>query len=191
MIKIVRLVAPQILNEKFEQLTADFLANPNKKVFDSNSKLYKDVKEILMLMTQEHCSFCDSFPIENSGDAIEHFRPSSLWQELAYAWENLYFICTKCNSAKGNRFDEKLLRPDEIEYFFDKFFSYNVAKSKLEPALDISEKDKERVNETIKIYKLNRIGNRKARKIMMKTFIRGKHERDDFPFRYIIDLELI
>ena len=104
MIKIERLPSPEILVENFEARTAAFVANPNQKVFDCRTKLYKRTKERLMSMTNAHCSFCDGFPISNTGDAIEHFKPSSVYHELAYQWENLYYICTKCNGAKGYQF---------------------------------------------------------------------------------------
>jgi uncharacterized protein (TIGR02646 family) len=191
MIKIERLASPEILTANFEEKTSVFVANPNQKVFDSRSKFYKDILEVLTLMTKEHCSFCDGFPIANTGDAIEHFKPSSVNHDLAYVWENLYYICPKCNSAKGNRFDEKLLRPDEITYLFEKYFNYNADKAILEPASDISEEDKRRAEKTIELYNLNRTNNKKERRRMIKIFKRGTHEKDDFPYRYIIDLGLI
>lgn len=193
MIKIERLPSPEILNDNFKEKTNAFLANPNRKVFDARTNLYKETKAVLMLMTQEHCSFCDGFPIANTGDAIEHFKPSSdlHFRHLAYDWGNLYYCCTKCNSSKGIRFDERLLRPDNPEYFFEHFFNYNANEAKLEPAFDISEEDRERANKTIELYNLNRTKNKKERRRMIKIFMRGAHERDDFPFRYIIDLGLI
>ncbi|HEY0458881.1 MAG TPA: hypothetical protein VGC97_06975 [Pyrinomonadaceae bacterium] len=193
MIKIERLPSPEILVERFAGLTVAYLSNPNRKVFDARTGLYREIKRILMLMTQEHCSFCDGFPVANTGDAIEHFKPSSdtNFRHLAYDWENLYYCCTKCNSSKGIRFDENLLRPDDIEYFFENFFSYNAKEAKLEPAFDISEEDRERAKKTIQLYNLNRTENKTERRRMIKNFLKEKHERDDFPFRYIIDLELI
>jgi len=193
MIKIERLPSPEILNNNFASKTLTFLANPNQKVFDGRTKLYKQTKEVLMLMTQEHCSFCDGFPIANTGDAIEHFKPSSdlNFRHLAYSWENLYYCCTKCNSSKGNRFDDRLLRPDDIEYFFENFFNYNAEEAKLEPAFGILDEDRARAEKTIELYDLNRTANKTERRRMIKNFVRGIHERDDFPFRYIIDLDLI
>lgn len=191
MIKIERLASPDILVEKFDAKTLTFVANPNQKVFDCRTRLYKRIKERLMLMTQSHCSFCDGFPISNTGDAIEHFRPSSAHPELAYQWENLYYICPKCNGAKGNRFHNALLRPDEAAYFFEHFFDYNAREAKLEPAKNISDEDVLRAKETIKHYDLNRSENISERRRFIKIFINGTHERDDFPFRYIIDLGLI
>ena len=146
-----------------------------------------------MLMTQDHCSFCDGFPIANTGDAIEHFKPSSDFPVLAYQWQNLYYICPKCNSAKSNRFDERLLMPDDVLYLFEKYFDYNALEAKLEPtkSADISNEDKARAEKTIELYNLNRNRNKIERRRMIKNFIRGTHERDDFPYRYIIDLDFI
>ena len=191
MIKIERLPSPEILVENFEARTAAFVANSNQKVFDCRTKLYKRIKERLMSMTNAHCSFCDGFPIANTGDAIEHFKPSSVYYELAYQWGNLYYICTKCNGVKGHRFHNDLLRPDEITYFFEHFFDYNAREAKLEPAKGILEEDILRAKKTIELYDLNRNENKTERRRLIKIFIKGIHERDDFPFRYIIDLGLI
>ena len=191
MIKIERLQSPEILTENFAEKTLAFVANPNQKVYDCRTKLYKRIKESLMLMTQAHCTFCDGFPIANTGDAIEHFRPSSVHHDLSYVWENLYYICPKCNSAKGNRFDERLLKPDDIGYLFDNYFDYNARDAKLEAAKDISVEDIEKAEKTIELYELNRNWNKIERRRLIKIFVRGTHERDDFPYRYIIDLGLI
>jgi uncharacterized protein (TIGR02646 family) len=193
MIKIERLTSPEILEEHFTEKTAAFVLNPNRKVFHCRTKLYRQIKERLMLMTDEHCSFCDACPIENTGDAVEHFRPSSTNHALAYVWENLYYICQKCNSAKGNRFHERLLKPDEIEYSFDKYFEYNAREAKLEPTSsdDATDEDRLRAEKTIELYDLNRIGNKKARQSMIKKYVSGRHERNECSYRYIIDLGLI
>jgi hypothetical protein len=45
---------------------------------------------ILKRQTQEHCSFCDAFPVSPpSVDTIEHFYPKARYPEIAYKWENL------------------------------------------------------------------------------------------------------
>src|SRR5688572_26274865 len=47
--------------------------------------------------TQDHCSFCDCFPVAPpSIDTIEHFRPKTQFHKEAYKWTNLYFCCAHC-----------------------------------------------------------------------------------------------
>src|SRR5580658_691930 len=60
---------------------------------------------LLKGQTQNHCSFCDAFPVAPpSIETIEHFRPKTRYLRVAYQWENLYFCCTHCQQ-KGADFD--------------------------------------------------------------------------------------
>lgn len=38
---------------------------------------------------------------------IEHIRPKSIYPHLEFKWENLGYICAKCNGEKSNKFDEE------------------------------------------------------------------------------------
>lgn len=86
-----------------------------------NQKLLPHLKA----QTQDHCSFCDNFPVSPpSLDTIEHFRPKSLYPRDAYRWGNLYFCCMHCQQ-KSAEFAEAALHPDAIDYEFDRYFRWD------------------------------------------------------------------
>jgi uncharacterized protein (TIGR02646 family) len=109
---------------------------------------------LLTELTENHCSFCDGFPMRGMTDQIEHFKPKSKFPELSHQWENLYLICSKCNEHKGDDFDDLLLRPDEADYSFSKYFTLE-PDGILVPDKRLNEFDKSRVDKTIELYGLN------------------------------------
>lgn len=107
----------------------------NRKKYDSNPKFYNDggtpnlivenkiyghssVKSILKKAQKNKCCFCEKCQKDENG-AVEHFRPKGGYHSskkeslkkpgyywLGYEWDNLYFVCSTCNSKlyKGNLF---------------------------------------------------------------------------------------
>ncbi|MCD9855774.1 hypothetical protein LUD75_13705 [Epilithonimonas sp. JDS] len=95
--------------------------------FDIGNKIYghSSVKKILKNSQHNKCCFCEKDQVDEFG-AVEHFRPKKGYKInkkdklirpgyywLAFDWDNLFFVCSGCNSTKykGNRFpivDEKL-----------------------------------------------------------------------------------
>jgi hypothetical protein len=48
---------------------------------------------LLKIQTQDHCSFCDNFPVSPpSLETIEHFRPKASFPKDAYRWTNLFLL---------------------------------------------------------------------------------------------------
>lgn len=77
----------------------------------------------VMKRTQDHCSFCDGFPVQGkSKNEIEHFVPKKqpagavetddFFRSEAYAWRNLFYICSCCNCVKLAQWNGRLLKPD-------------------------------------------------------------------------------
>lgn len=63
------------------------------------------------------CGYCERPCDLNQGgkqnsNEVDHFRPRSLFPELTFAWENLVYVCRRCNQAKGNQFPGKNPMPD-------------------------------------------------------------------------------
>ena len=57
-----------------------------------------------------HCCYCGF----SAADAIDHFRPRSLYPELTFVWENYIHTCSRCNNVKGAQFAVfPLSSPDE------------------------------------------------------------------------------
>lgn len=136
--------------------------NNNKKASFTwhrhNKKGRKELEKALCSMTDNHCSFCDSYPMgARLKPTIEHFRPKSKFPELAYQWENLFMACFLCQE-KGDAFSEMLLKPDEESYSFDEFFDIDWATGELIPNMNASKEDQERARITIELYRLNKNG---------------------------------
>ena len=66
----------------------------------------------------------------------------------------LIYILFVQNAIKGIRFDEALLRPDNENYTFNKWFWFNPFTGELEVKKENSEYN--RAEKTIKLYGLNR-----------------------------------
>ncbi|MDM8557404.1 hypothetical protein [Candidatus Parabeggiatoa sp. HSG14] len=71
---------------------------------------------------------------------------------------------------KGDDFDEDLLKPDEENYDFEKYFDIKWATGELIPNSDASEKDQRRAEITIQLYKLNEYGKPEDRIEELKKF---------------------
>lgn len=135
--------------------------NPNKSNKFTWAK-YKNVEVNkliigdLMFMTQNHCSFCDGYPLKQMGATIEHFRPKSLFPQHSYLWINLFYCCNACQK-KGERFDNRLLKPDVVGYNFFNFFicRNNGQAIFIEPNPRATQNEQQSAIITIELYGLN------------------------------------
>lgn len=138
-----------------------------------------------------HCAFCDG-RIGAQTEEIEHFRPVCVpeYYPLSYQWENLFPICSKCNKAKGSRFDEQLVKPDHEGYGFFDYFIFNIGTGELKPNPAATEDIQSCAEVTIRLYKLNREDLRRDRKeqyLQSVSLIGQGYEIDDFPYRFQLD----
>ena len=121
-----------------------------------NRKVNHILLDGLKKQTQNHCSFCDAYPVAPPGqDNIEHFRPKSQYPLEAFAWDNLYYCCNFCQGQKREKFDEKLLRPDAPGYRFDDYFRWDYTSGDLHPNPGAPLENRERARITIEMYGLN------------------------------------
>jgi uncharacterized protein (TIGR02646 family) len=150
-------------------------------------------RDALAGMTAHHCSYCDGYPLNATGnDEIDHFRPKSReeFYELVCAWENLFLICSRCNGAKRDRWEPALLRPDALTYAFDRYFLFRFDTGALEPAPDLTEGDRHRASQTIELLELNRTDACIARLAAVKMIRRreSEDELEDVAYRFLIPL---
>lgn len=148
-----------------------------------NRKLLPLLKE----QTQNHCSFCDNFPVSPpSIDTIEHFRPKARYPREAYQWANLYFCCMYCQQ-KSDAFDEAALRPDAADYHFDRYFRWDYTLGTIEVNDRASVEDQFRAEVTIRLYRLNE-GHPSFRKLELRRRAQGMEDPlDDFAYRgYVV-----
>lgn len=200
MMKMERVDPPQWLSDDWEQWGREW------KISNSQGKEWSwrvgDVKKRelttqLKRCTKYHCSYCDSWPIgkRTIKDTIDHFRPKSNFELIAYQWENLFIACHYCQE-KGSKFDELLLKPDEETYDFDEYFKYDKDSGKLIPNPKKSAENQERAAITIDFFKLNGIKEEEGtdddialhRKVEYKKHIGDDdllNEIDVHPWRYM------
>lgn len=192
MMKLTRSQCPVWLTENVEQWTSRWTIKVENPTTKNNWDWY-DVEGIptnqkllplLLADTKNHCSYCDKRPIRV--EEIDHFKPKVDYPNDAFSWENLFVVCKDCNFLKLNEFSDLILKPDEVEYEFDKYFFYNDFDGFLEPKGEEHSVEYLRAKETINKLKLNEKGLPEARKL----FSDSKATFQDYnieivPYRFI------
>lgn len=123
-------------------------------------------------------------------ETVDHFRPKSRpeFYELVCAWTNLFLVCSACNHAKRELWDEALLRPDDPEFRFERYFEYRFDSGEVQPAPTASPEDQARARRTIEILDLNRVGACFSRRLTVRCLRRFSEDRDALGYRYLIPL---
>lgn len=162
-----------------------------------NKKINHLLQEVLNTCTTGHCSYCDGgFPLGcASRDTIDHFKPKEAFCSEAFAWNNLYIACDCCQQVKLNRYSENLLRPDDTEFSFLKYFQFNYRTGHIEPNPLVSPETQAKAQETIKILGLNEHERPNARLSELKVFqnLQPNAQADlleTFNYRFILEIEL-
>jgi uncharacterized protein (TIGR02646 family) len=155
--------------------------------------LYAVVRAALAEMTAHRCSYCDGYPLNATGqDQVDHFRPKGLeaFYKLVCAWDNLFLICSGCNTSKLDRWEPALLKPDDLDYTFARYFLFRFDSGELEPAPDVPDADRHRAFRTIEILKLNRTDACIARLKAVKEIQRRQSDDElaDVAYRFLIPL---
>ena len=142
-------------------------------------------------MNQNHCSFCDGFPLEGTSKTpIEHFRPKSIYHSEAYSWENLYYSCECCQAEKREQWDELLLRPDAPDYEFTTCFAFDFTTGAIigNPVAD--PETRTRAEKTISIYGLDDEMRRRRRKLELRRWQRSSSPFiDEWGYRDFLELD--
>ncbi|MDM8558336.1 hypothetical protein [Candidatus Parabeggiatoa sp. HSG14] len=159
----------------------------NKKI-----KQWDQLKCDLAKLTVDHCSFCDSYPlVAKHKQTVEHFRPRSIYPKLTFVWHNLFLSCEICQK-KGDRFSEKLLKPDAVGYDFYRYFIINFKTGEIEINTRASKEDQERAKITRIMYGLNNYDRPKARS---DYYSQIRHQKkkinhiDDLSYRFMFDVK--
>jgi uncharacterized protein (TIGR02646 family) len=192
--KFIRLEEPDFLAANWENWGQDWerrhAENP-KAAFHwhqlDNVPVNQKLLPLLKAQTQDHCSFCDNYPVSPpSIDTIEHFRPKAHYPRDAYRWGNLYFCCMWCQQ-KSDDFDEAALQPDAIDYEFDRYFRWDFTLGTIEVNEQATPGDQHRATVTIKLYKLNE-GHPSLRKRELRKRAECKNDPlDDFAYRHYVE----
>lgn len=153
----------------------------------NNVSIYQHLLPVLRSQTDAHRSFCDAFPVQGvSTETIEHFFPKTVeeFEHLVLEWENLFYACNACQSAKGSKFHPALLKPDEIEYIFERYFCFDFELGDICPLAVEGTPDHERAKQTIEHYGLNQSGRPRYRVEALRDYLRnGQGELARRPYR--------
>jgi len=75
---------------------------PNPSALQTNYR-HPANKDALRDASFDKCMYCESKVSHTYFGDVEHIRPKDQFPELEFNWENLGFVCAKCNNAKLNR----------------------------------------------------------------------------------------
>lgn len=187
MMKIIRSHAPDFLTDNWERWGNNYEESDLNFSWQIDKiNVREEILLLLRAMTDDHCSYCDGFPMESMlGDTIDHFKPKSLFPLEAYRWENLFLCCYICQK-RINQYKDMLLKPDEIEYEFSNYFSYNTENGEIEPNKKADSQNQERARYTIRIFKLNKFNRPKSRKLFFRKFSKDLNPViEEYPFRFM------
>lgn len=145
----------------------------------------------LKKMTQGHCAYCDGFPLDTlTREPIDHFKPKFRFPLAAFDWGNLYYSCDLCNENKNDEWNEFLLRPDEPNYSFARYFICNYLDGELSPNPQGSDQERARAVETIRLFGLNTPERMRQRKIEMRKWQNEIDRRllDEYAYRDFLEV---
>ena len=123
-----------------------------------------------------------------SVETIEHFYPKSSYPDRAFEWRNLFYCCTRCQAAKKESFDIGILKPDEADYEFRRYFTCDYTTGKIGPNFTADPDDQQRAETTIAHYKLNDgiLTGERRRWLQFRQQDRSGADTDDFAYRDFI-----
>lgn len=192
MMKTERSECPEWLAENWERWGRQWQAKRNNPRFGNDFQWYQYKGQkvnhlllpLLIAMTKHHCSYCDKRPI--GVETIDHFKPKNLAPLESYFWENLFIACYDCQVSRWETFEDILLKPDEIDYEFSRYFFYDFDLGELKPKGREDSIEYIRADFTIKTFKLNERGLPEARKIISDNLaVFQNQDTDKLPYRFI------
>ena len=188
--KQIRPPEPQVLQEHAAKWNAEWsrkvrVKRKSSKHFNWRQRNNQSVRDLILpalrSTNQEHCSFCDAYPLlGQSLEPIEHFKPKITFPEDAYSWSNLYYACEYCQNAKGNDWNQDLLRPDADDYLFNTYFDFDYTTGQLRANLAAKPEHQIQARVTIEMYGLDLIARRTRRRENLRAWQRDPGGEIDF-----------
>lgn len=185
---------PEILAQNWHEWGLEWetrRSQNHRAVFNWRQVDNQPVNQILIPLlkpqTQNHCSFCDAFPVSPpSIDTIEHFRPKAEFPRDAYRWTNLYFCCVYCQRKNGD-FHESAIAPDEINYQFERYFRWDYTTGEVLVNEQATDADQRRAQFTINYFRLNEDHPPLRRRELRKRAQGQVDPLDDFAYRNFVE----
>ncbi len=95
----VHLQCPEGWEQKAKEAKAAVKAGV--KTVNAQSRIWQRLKDALAECSYDKCWYCE-IKQERSDNAVDHFRPKSLYPWLAFEKSNFRYTCTYCNSRRKN-----------------------------------------------------------------------------------------
>lgn len=96
------------------------------------------------------CAYCATWiPHSTGSHSIDHFIPKAVTPTLAYEWDNFRYVSSRFNSRKGTR---SILDPFNIQFGW---YTLDFSSFLIKPGSQLNDQNKQLINDTIKILKLN------------------------------------
>lgn len=194
--KFRRYASPDFLAAKWEEWGEQWeqrkAQNPNAQFYwheVERASVNQRLLPTLKAQTQDHCSFCDQYPVSPPGDdTIEHFKPKSVFPREAYFWGNLYYCCSYCQKQKRERYDPNLLRPDAEDYDFWRYFRCDYTNGTILINNRAPKHDQRRAQVTIDLYRLNEVHPiRRKDEIRLRATKLADEPLDSRPYRDFLE----
>ena len=95
--------APLQCPEGWEEKAAEAKAavEAGQKTVNAQCRVWQQLKDALAECSYDKCWYCE-IKQERSDNAVDHFRPKSLYPWLAFEKSNFRYTCTYCNSRRKN-----------------------------------------------------------------------------------------
>lgn len=100
---------PLILVKNGEKWTKSYVEAESAEDRRQHEKWrHAEIRQCLSGETGGKCAYCEANVADASYPHVEHLTPKSIRRDLAHDWLNLTFACQRCNTSKGDYFDEEL-----------------------------------------------------------------------------------
>jgi len=135
---------------------------------------YNSLMSQLELLSKNHCSFCDSYPLgKDSKQTIEHYLPKNEYPRKPYDWTNFYLSCDKCQNFSNPPFIDNL-KPDYTQHYFDEIFYFEPISGEIKIQESLENMDRELFDiaqEFLQRYGINCDKNDKTTRRMARRMI--------------------
>ncbi len=78
---------------------------PNPTALTTNYK-HPVNKAALSEASFDKCIYCESKISHTYYGDVEHLKPKATYPSLEFVWENLGYVCARCNGFKSDKYDE-------------------------------------------------------------------------------------
>lgn len=78
---------------------------PNQEALKTNYK-HSDNKAALISACHDKCMYCESKVSHIYYGDVEHIKPKSKFPDLEFNWDNLGYVCARCNGYKSDKYNE-------------------------------------------------------------------------------------